>query len=113
MLDEDKIRVMTKLAVFEKKEGSKAEIASNYYKNDYISYNMIWTAISATAAYVLIVGLCLFCKMEYFLDHLQNISILHFVTLLIIIYILFVLVFEVVAFIVYRKKYNDAEKKVK
>lgn len=113
MLDEDKIRVMTKLAVFEKEEGNKAQIASRYYRNDYISYNMIWSGIAATAAYVLFVGLCLFCNMEQFLNHLQNISIVHFFTLLIVVYVLFLIFFEIIAFIIYRKRYIKAEKKVK
>ena len=70
MLDEDKIRVMTKLAVLEKEDGSKTEIASNYYKYDYVTYNMLWTAIASTAAFLLGVGLFLFCRMEYFLNNL-------------------------------------------
>lgn len=113
MLDEDKIRVMTKLAVFDKEEGNKAEIASHYYKNDYISYNMIWTGITTTVAYVLSVGLCFFCKMEYFLNHLQNIKISHFITILIILYLVILVVFETVAFMIYRKRYDVAQNKIK
>jgi len=113
MLDEDKIRVMTKLAVFEKEEGDKAEIASHYYKGDYVSYNMIWTGINASIAYVLLVGLCLFCGMEQFLNYMQENNIVTFLTILGIIYIFYLVGFEIFSFFFFRKKYNSAEKKVK
>ena len=37
MLNEDKVRQMTRLAVFETEKGRQADIASHYYKNDYIA----------------------------------------------------------------------------
>lgn len=96
MLNEDKVRQMTRLAVFETEKGRQADIASHYYKNDYISYHLIWTAIAATFAYILIVGLFVFCRMEYYINHLQQIKVMSVAVWLIGGYIGFLILFEVV-----------------
>lgn len=99
MLNEDKVRQMTRLAVFETEKGRQADIASHYYKNDYISYHLIWTAIAATFAYILIVGLFVFCRMEYYINHLQQIKVMSVAVWLIGGYIGFLILFEVVGFL--------------
>lgn len=113
MLDEDKIRVMTKLAVFEKEKGPQTEIASRYYKNDYISYHMIWTAISATLSFIFIVGLFVFCRMEYYINHLQDLNFVSVAIVLGVVYICYLLFFEILAFFIYRRRYNKAQKFLK
>lgn len=90
---------MTRLAVFETEKGRQADIASHYYKNDYISYHLIWTAIAATFAYILIVGLFVFCRMEYYINHLQQIKVMSVAVWLIGGYIGFLILFEVVGFL--------------
>lgn len=99
MLNEDKVRQMTRLAVFETEKGRQADIASHYYKNDYISYHLIWTAIASTFAYILIVGLFVFCRMEYYINHLQQIKVMSVAVWLIGGYIGFLILFEVVGFL--------------
>lgn len=113
MLDEDKIRVMTKLAVFEKKEEDTLQIASKYYKYDYISYSMIWTAIATTISFVLGVALYLFCRMDYYINNIQKINLVKMGVLLLIIYLIILAFFEVFSFFYYRKKYSCSEKKIK
>ena len=113
MLDEDKIRVMTKLAVFDKEKGTQAEIASRYYKNDYISYHMIWTAIFVTFAYLFIIGLLVFCRMEYYINHLQELNIVTVAVSVGTVYICFLIMMEVIAFIIYRGRYRRAVKYLK
>ncbi len=110
MLNEDKVRQMTRLAVFETEKGRQADIASHYYKNDYISYHLIWTAIASTFAYMLIVGLFVFCRMEYYINHLQQIKVMSVAVWLIGGYIGFLVLFEVVGFCIYRKRYKKAQK---
>ena len=41
MLNEEKIRLMTNMAMFEKKNGKAMNSGKNYFKSDYISRNMI------------------------------------------------------------------------
>lgn len=113
MLDEERIRVMTKLAVFEKEKGKDIELASHYYKNDYISYHMIWSAVTATVAYVLMWAIVLLCGMDYFLNHISDMKIGSVIALVIVLYICFIVLFEGIAFLVYRKRFKTAQKSIK
>lgn len=40
MLNEDKIKLMTELALFEKKHASQMKTVNQYFKSDYISRNL-------------------------------------------------------------------------
>lgn len=41
MLNEDKIKLMTSMAMFEKKNGKAMNAGKNYFKSDYVSRQMI------------------------------------------------------------------------
>ena len=48
MLNEDKIKLMTELALFEKKHASQMKTVNQYFKSDYISRNLLRGFISYT-----------------------------------------------------------------
>ena len=48
MLSEEKIIRMTKLAAFEKREGKKNLNIVNYYRNDYIGFQVLKSIIAVT-----------------------------------------------------------------
>lgn len=54
MLNNKKIRTMTKLAIYEQKEGKEDIQMSKYYKSDYVRYNLLKTIVSVTVAYLLV-----------------------------------------------------------
>ena len=55
MINENKVKLMTRLAMHEQKEGKDALRQHKYYKSDYISIRMIDTVITITLAYILAV----------------------------------------------------------
>ena len=64
MLNEDKVKLMTRMAMYEKKKGRKVMKMTKYFHSDYVSWNMIKTAISVTFAYAMIAGCWLLYHME-------------------------------------------------
>ena len=56
MLNEDKIKVMNKLAMYEKTEGKKYLPVSKYYRSDYIGLALIKNFFLVTIGYVLVVA---------------------------------------------------------
>ena len=60
MLDKRKVRLMTKLALYEQKEGREDMKISAYYKKDYISMKTVATILWTTVGYgcvILLIGL--------------------------------------------------------
>lgn len=53
MISEEKVRLMTAAALLEKKEERRAIVICRYRKKDYISFQMIKTWASYTAAYLI------------------------------------------------------------
>ena len=51
MLDKRKVRLMTKLALYEQKEGREDMKISAYYKKDYISMKTVATILWTTVGY--------------------------------------------------------------
>lgn len=52
MLNEEKVIMMTKLAAFEKREGKKNLSIVNYFRNDYIGFQVLKSVIASTISFL-------------------------------------------------------------
>ena len=57
MLNEDKIRIMSRCAMYEKAEGKEDLKINRYFQGDYVRLNVLKTLIGATIGFVLCLGL--------------------------------------------------------
>ncbi|MDY4693819.1 MAG: hypothetical protein SO401_09815 [Blautia sp.] len=113
MLNEEKIKVMNKLAMYEKGEGRKYLPVSKYYRSDYIGLALIKNFFLVTIGY----GLVLTGIGAYFGNYLmENIHKMNLVTLgidILIGYLAVLVIFSVLTYIQYSIKYRRAKKSVK
>ena len=65
MLNNDKIKVMTKLAIFENGKGKEDIKLSKYYKRDYVRMQILNTVVYATIGYGLVLLLIGIYQSEY------------------------------------------------
>ena len=68
MLNEDKIRLMTDLAMFEKSNGRQMKMVSSYFKSDYISRNLIRGFINYTICSMMIMAIWVLFNMDVLLS---------------------------------------------
>ena len=71
MLNEDKIKLMTSMAMFEKKNGKAMNAGKNYFKSDYVSRQMIRGFFNYTISCMAVLFLWLLYSMEQFLSTLS------------------------------------------
>ena len=64
MINQEKVALMTKLAIYEENEGRKNIPMGKYYKDDYVSLHMVNTVIVATFSYVLVIAAIVFAHIE-------------------------------------------------
>ena len=64
MLNENKIKMMTKMAIYEKNEGRQMIKNSRYFKGDYVAFGVLRTLIATTFAYIIMVILYVLCNLE-------------------------------------------------
>ncbi|WP_343248525.1 hypothetical protein [Diplocloster hominis] len=113
MVNEEKIRLMTKLAIYEENDGKKEIPLASYFQSDYISYNVIKTAIFVTIAYAIILGLWAVCNMDYVLANLNPDQLIVMIEKIVIIYVAVMLVYLICSYILYRIRYKQARKDLK
>jgi hypothetical protein len=104
MLNEEKIKLMTKLSIYEEQTGKKALAMNKYFKNDYISIRMMTTALQVTFAYLLMVVLWVVYKIDYFMEELTNIYLIQLGQQILILYIVVLVIFVFISYVVYSLK---------
>lgn len=113
MLNEDRIKLMTKMAAYEEKEGKRDIPICKYFRIDYVSLNIVKTAISTTIAFVLIVGMWLLYRADYFMENISKIDLVALGEEILKYYLIVMLIYIIIAYIVYMIKYNSAKRGVK
>ena len=105
MLNEEKIKIMNKLAMYEQGEGKKYLPVSKYYRSDYIGLALIKNFFLVTIGY----GLALAGVAAYFGEYLME----KLGTEIVVGYVAVLIVFSLLTYIQYSVKYHRAKKSVK
>ena len=113
MLNEDKIKLMTGIAMFEKREGKAIFPANRYFQSDYISSRMLRSFFSYTLCYIL----CVLVWVLYSIDRLLNAMNLDEVVgaakVAAVFYVAGLILYLMITFHVYRKRYEYARRGMK
>ena len=113
MLDKKRIRLMVRMASYEKTNAKQDQKISSYYKKDYISLNTLITILWITIGYAIIVGLEAICGMDILFENLTIIRMLILGGLVIVGYIIVLVIYGVCASSYYKLKHNRAKQRVK
>ena len=67
MLNEEKVRYLTELAIFEKKEGKKIFPVNRYFKKDYVGGHMFRSFFGYTFCYLLFLSMWVLYELDEFM----------------------------------------------
>ncbi len=109
MIDENKVRLMTKIAIYEKKEENRNLIISKFYKSDYVRYNVLKTLIATTVAFWAVIGAYVFIKFDDLLAKVSDVDYFDVMYKLLGAYVFVCLGFFFFAYIVYSYRYAMAK----
>lgn len=112
MLNFKKIRLMTKLSVYEKKDGKEDIYLSKYYKTDYVRYQVLKSIITASIGYGLIIAMIVFYKMEYLIKNAVTLDYKLLGTYILGFYLMTITIYGLGAFALYSMKYDASRKKL-
>jgi hypothetical protein len=90
MINEERARMMTKLALYESKQGKKELQITRYSPGDYVAAQMLWSFVTGTIAFAIIAGLCALYNIEELMIELFSMDILRFAINILLIYIIFI-----------------------
>lgn len=113
MLDERKLKLMTKLAFYEETEGKQDFKISEYYRKDYASMHGICSFLWVTIGYACIVGLAALAGMETLLGKMSNGLILTLALIVVGGYFFLLILYGVISGHIYNAKHKRARQNVK
>ena len=110
MLNENKVKMMTKMAIYEKNEGRKMIKTAKYFKSDYIAFGVLRTLITTTIAFIIMLVMGVLYNIDKIITDINNLDYSAIVTGIIICYIVMLILFSVIALIVYGRQYDNSRK---
>lgn len=113
MLNEEKVKLMTRAAVYEKHEGKKNMKMTKYFRGDYVSWNMIKTVAAVTFAYLIVAGCWVLYNLEYLMENFYTMDLAEIIRQILVYYIAVLVVYTILSYIIYTIKYSMAMKSLK
>lgn len=113
MINEEKVKLMTKMAAYEDKEGKKFLTIGSFFRGDYIGFQVIKSLIAATLAYAILFGMYIFYDFEVFMQDIYKMDLLEFGKKVLLYYFIFVVFYGLLSYVIYSIRYSKAKKSLK
>ena len=78
MVNEDRIKLMTRMAAYEKDEHKKNKKIVSFFKSDYISMQILKSIVYTTIAFAIMFGLYVLYDFEIFMKEIYQMDIFEF-----------------------------------
>lgn len=113
MINEKKVKLMTRMASYEQNKGKEDFKINGYYRKDYVSMQRLYTFFWTTIGYVCVVGLVFMAGFEKWMDQMSMEFFVTIAAVLVVGYIALLVFFFIVTNRVYNRKHQDARMRVK
>ena len=107
MINEEKVVLMTRASIYEEKKGKEQLKISRYFRNDYISLQILYGWFFMTVSFGLCLALWGVCNMEYLMDNLHKMDLKDFGLTMLLLYVLAVAVYMCILYGVCAYRYQD------
>ncbi|MBQ1291315.1 MAG: hypothetical protein IJI62_02535 [Lachnospiraceae bacterium] len=113
MLNGDRIRLMTEMAIYEKREGRTDEQVDAYFKSDYLSAELLKSFLAATIVFLMLIGVYCLYHFEELMLTIYSLDLKLLIRQILTRYFLFLAVFLVITLIVYVRRYNHTRRNLR
>lgn len=113
MINEEKVKIMTKIAMYEQGKGRKYLPVSKYYRSDYIGLALIKNFFLVTIGYIMAVAAVAVYFGEYLMENLHKMDLVSMGIYIIVGYVAALVGYSILTYIQYSVKYYKVKKSVK
>lgn len=113
MLDEKKVKLMTRLAFYEETQGKEDFKISAYYRKDYVSLHMLCSFIWVTIGYVCIVALAVLAGLDSLLGNMSMAVVVLIGGMAIVGWLAVVIIYMMITSHIYNEKHKNSRQRVK
>lgn len=108
MVREKNVKLMTKMAIYEKNAGRQEIPMTGYFKGDYVRMKTLKSVVGGSIAFVMIVILGILYKAEYLLENIMKLDYKQVGMKILVVYIVWVLIYWLIARLLYARQYENA-----
>ena len=112
MVNTRKVRLMTKLAIYEKKEGKEDIKLGKYFRRDYVRLKILHNIVAVTLGYLLVLAMIVAYQMEYLIKEAVNLDYIGIGKTILGVYVIVVTVYVMAAMVGYGLYYDYSRKKL-
>ncbi len=113
MINEERIKQLNKIALYDQNEEKKNRQIGQYYKSDYVGKELIKSFFTGTLAFVCFAILWLLVSWDDVLESINNLEIVDTALNMIVYYLIFLVIYLFATYVVYSTRYEAGKKKLK
>lgn len=113
MLNEERVKLMTRMASYESTEGKKNEAVANHFRTDYVGLQVLKAVICATIAYMIVFGVYIYYNFEELMVNIYKMDLWEFAVTIIKSYAFTVIAYALLVYIGFTIKYSKAKQNLK
>ena len=112
MVNEERVKQLYKIAIYEQSEEKKHRDTGLYYRSDYIGKEVVKSFFTGSIAYVIIVVLWVMSNLDLVMHQINTLEIIDTVVVMIGLYLLFLVIYIFITALVYYLRYKKSKKKL-
>ena len=112
MINKEKVRIMTKLASYEKNIGKEDFTVNGFFKTNYISYNNFKTRLGVTLALLIIFAGDFVVNLSSNINKITEFDFVKAGLKYLIIWLVMMVLYTIISTHIYRTRYNNAQTRI-
>lgn len=113
MLDERKVKLMTRMALYEERQGREDLKVSAYYRKDYTSLHTLATILWVTVGYVCLIGLLAISMFDTLMEKMSIGVMIIMAIVIVAAYLVIVISYAVYTHVTCNSRHKEARARVK
>lgn len=113
MLNQERVCEMTRMAVFDRKEGQNCKPMIEYFRKDYIAKELLKSFVTGTVAYFLVIVMLILYSATDLLEQINTADIKQVGINILLGYVVFTVIYSLITYVIYNAKYTKGRQKVK
>ncbi len=113
MINQNKVKLMTKLALYEETKGKEDFKISAYYRKDYAGVHILGSLLWTTVGYVCLAALVMLGALPWLMEHMTLRLVVIVAAAAVVGYVALLIVYVAAAGYIYNRKHKNARQRVK
>lgn len=113
MLNEQRVKLMTKMASYEEGDGKKNMAIGTYFRGDYIGKEVIKSICYGTVAFAILFAVYIAYDYEMYMQEIYKMDLLSFAKSVGMTYLKFIVIYSAITYLVYALRYQKARRSLR